>query len=508
MSKKKKQINNALSPRQKVTGLYLILMFAVFPVFCTDGFFNIRHDRYYFFLILSLVLLLFWTVTLLGGDRKNAIGRLTVPDWAMLGFLAVCLLSTVFSVAPLQALLGTAGRNNGLLLMAVYVGIYFVVSRYGRPGPVAFAALGILSAFVSVVTVLNFFSLDPLKMLTELSAADKKIFFSTIGNKNLLSGYLCITLPVLTILFVEEQRKWLRILCLICLFPGFAALMAADSDSGILGLGLFVAVYLIWYIRHPGKLKRFLLVLTVMLLSARLLRPMAAILPFPSKDMDHLQRLFVSKGIGIGLLLTTAAATVFLYLLDRKKPGLILPRAVPMALAVAFGSALLAVTGAMAFCTVNKELPLQGIWRYFRLEDSWGTNRGFMWRRSMDIFREFSLWRKLFGSGPDTFYYVFEPYFPELPKFWITSTNAAHNEYLNYLITLGVLGLGAYGTALISSVVRCLRMAKQDPMAALFCAAVICYGAQALVSIAQPITTPLLILFLALSAGTGNKTVR
>jgi hypothetical protein len=358
------------------------------------------------------------------------------------------------------------------------------------------------------VTVLNFFSLDPLKMLTELSAADKKIFFSTIGNKNLLSGYLCITLPVLTILFVEEQRKWLRILCLICLSPGFAALMAADSDSGILGLGLFVAVYLIWYIRHPGKLKRFLLVLTVMLLSARLLRPMAAILPFPSKDMDHLQRLFVSKGIGIGLLLTTAAATVFLYLLDRKKPGLILPGAVPMALAAVFGSALLAVTGVMVFCTVNKELPLQGIWRYFRLEDSWGTNRGFMWRRSMDIFREFSLWRKLFGSGPDTFYYVFEPYFPELPKFWITSTNAAHNEYLNYLITLGVLGLEAYGTALISSVVRCLRMAKQDPMAALFGAAVICYGAQALVSIAQPITTPLLILFLALSAGTGNKTVR
>ena len=36
MSRKKKQKNTALSPRQKVTNVYLMLMFGVFPVFCTD----------------------------------------------------------------------------------------------------------------------------------------------------------------------------------------------------------------------------------------------------------------------------------------------------------------------------------------------------------------------------------------------------------------------------------------------------------------------------------------
>ena len=508
MSRKKTQKNTALSPRQKVTGVYLMLMFGVFPVFCTDGFFNIRHDRYYFFLALSLALLLFWAVTLLGGDRKNAIGRLTVTDWAMIGFLGVCLLSTVFSLAPLQALLGTAGRNNGLLLMAVYVGIYFAVSRYGRPGPVIFAVLGVISAFVSVLTVLNFFMLDPLKMLEPLTTSDRKIFFSTIGNKNLLSGYLCITLPVLTVLFVEDRHKWLRILSLVCLTPGFAALMAADSDSGLLGLGVFGAVFLIRYLRHPGKLKRFLLVWTVMLLSARLLQPFMLLPAAQTKSMSHLQRLFVLDGAGFGLLLGMGILTVFLYLLDQKKPGLVLPKTAQWVLLALMGAALLAILGGILYCTLNRELPLQGIWYYFRLDDSWGTNRGFMWRKSMEIFREFSLWRKLFGSGPDTFYYVFEPYFPELTKFWTTSTNAAHNEYLNYLITVGILGASAYCTALISGILSCFRSAKKDPMAALFCAAVVCYGAQAFVSIAQPITTPLLIIFLALSTGTRNKTVR
>ena len=502
---KKKQKKNALSPRQKVVGAYLTLMFGVFPLFCTDGFFNIRHDRYYFFLALSGALLAFWGITWLGGDRKNSIGKLHITDWSMLGFLGVCIVSTIFSIAPLHALLGTAGRNNGLLLMAVYVGIYFAVSRYGRPGPVVFAALGIVSAFVSVLTVLNFFSVDPLGMLEELSVADKKIFFSTIGNKNLLSGYLCITLPVLTVLFIEDSRKWLRLLALCCLAPGFAALMAADSDSGLLGLGAFATVYVIRYIRQPAKLKRFFLVMSVMLLSARLLQPISAIPALEAKTMSHLQQFFVYSIPGIALLLAVAAITVALELLDRKHPELLLPKWVCTALIGLFGTVFTAAAVAILVLTLNPEIPVKGIWQHLRLDYSWGTNRGFMWSKTMEIFWDFSLWRKLFGSGPDTFYYTFQPYFDELTKYWTSSTNAAHNEYLNYLITVGILGASAYCTALISGVVRCFKSMKQKPEGAVYCAAAICYGAQALVSIAQPITTPLLIIFLALCAGTKNS---
>lgn len=498
---KKKQKKNTLSPRQRVVGAYLTLMFGVFPLFCTDGFFNLRHDRYYFFLVLSGVLLAFWGITWLCGDRKNTIGKLRVTDWAMLGFLSVCIISTVFSIAPVAALLGTAGRNNGLVLMAVYVGVYFVVSRNGRPGPVVFSVLGIVSAFVSVLTVLNFFSLDPLGMLEKLSVADKKIFFSTIGNKNLLSGYLCITLPVLTVLFIEDSRKWLRVLALCCLAPGFAALMAADSDSGLLGLGIFAAVYLIRYARQPGKLKRFMLVLTVMLLSARLLQPISAIPALVGKSMSFLQQFFVYSVPGFVLLLAAAAATGALELLDRKHPNLLLPKWIPFVIIALFGMVLLAAVVTMIILTLNPEIPVQGLLQHLRLDYTWGTNRGFMWSKTMEIFREFSLWRKLFGSGPDTFYYTFQPYFEELTKYWTSSTNAAHNEYLNYLITIGILGASAYCTALISGVIHCFRRMKQQPVGAVYCAAVICYGAQALVSIAQPITTPLVIIFLGLCAG-------
>lgn len=505
MSKKKnKQPKIApMTPRQQVVNAYLAIMFCIFPVFCTDGFFNIRHDRYWFFLAVSAALLLFWGITILAGDREGSIGKMTVTDWAMLGFLAVCILSTVFSIDPDAAFWGTAGRNNGLLLMIAYVGTYFVVSRNGRPHGPIFAALGITSAFVSLVAVLNFFAIDPLKMVRVLSASDQKIFFSTIGNKNLLSGYLCITMPVLMVLFVESRQSWLRKLAFICLIPGFPALMAADSDSGLLGLGLFAALYLVRYICHPGKLKRFLLIWTVMLLSTRLLLlPLLLSPDVETKSISQLQLLFVSNPKSLLLLLMLAVVTALLYLLDHKKPNLRLPSMVYWGTAAVLGAGLLSVIGAMIYFTKKPQIPLDGLGAYLRLNESWGTNRGFMWMKTLDIFRDFNLWRKLFGAGPDTYYYLFQPYFGELAQLtdrWVTSTNTAHNEYLHYLVTIGFLGTAAYITALISAVIYGLKSLSKNPTGAIYLAAMICYGTQALVSIAQPITTPLMIIFLALT---------
>lgn len=513
MSKKKQQKINQpkiapMTPRQQVISAYLTIMFGVFPWFCTDGFFKIRHDRYGFFLATAAILLLFWGITILAGDRKDSIGKLNVTDWAMLGFLLVCGLSTIFAIDPKAALHGSLGRNNGLLLMAAYVGVYFVVSRNGRPDSAVFAALGVISAFVSLVAVLNFFSLDPLNMVKVLSPSDQKIFFSTIGNKNLLSGYLCVTIPVLMVLFVEDSRLWLRKLAFVCLIPGFPALMAADSDSGLLGLGLFAAVYLVRYIRHPGKLKRFFLILSVMLLSTRLLLlPLLLNRHLQTKEISQLQLLFVTNLKTLWLLLFLAVVTTLLYLLDHKKPDLTLPKVVHWIASSLLVAAVVAVISAMIYYTKNPQIPLEGFGTYLRLDDYWGTYRGYMWKKSLEIFRDFNIWRKLFGSGPDTFVSMFQPYcagLEEVSGRWISSTNAAHNEYLNYLITVGLLGAGAYITALISGILYAFKGLKKNPTGAIYCAAVICYGTQALVSIAQPITTPLLILFLALCVGSAK----
>jgi O-antigen ligase len=194
-----------------------------------------------------------------------------------------------------------------------------------------------------------------------------------------------------------------------------------------------------------------------------------------------------------------------LYLLDFKKPDITLSKAVPIAFGAAAILAALGIIGAVVyFSAIDTTTDLGSLEQVLRFNDKWGTHRGYMWIRSMWIFADESIFDKLFGCGPDTFYYAFSPYFKGLEQYGDSSTNAAHNEYINYLITIGIAGTAAYLAVVGSVIARAVKAAKRNPLAIVCVSAVICYSVQAVVNISQPITTPLFIIFLALTEAVNN----
>ena len=194
-----------------------------------------------------------------------------------------------------------------------------------------------------------------------------------------------------------------------------------------------------------------------------------------------------------------AVVTVLLCVLDWKKPGFMLPKAVPVILGALFGGAALSAFGVfLYFSAADTATDLGSMEKLLRMNDAWGTHRGIMWLRSFKIFGEANVWQKLFGTGPDTFYFAFEPYFRELEEYGNSSTDAAHNEYINYLITIGAAGLACYLSFVGSALVRGFKSAKRNPYVLACAAAVTAYLAQAVVNIALPISTPLMIIFVSL----------
>ncbi|MCL5433113.1 MAG: O-antigen ligase family protein [Patescibacteria group bacterium] len=72
-----------------------------------------------------------------------------------------------------------------------------------------------------------------------------------------------------------------------------------------------------------------------------------------------------------------------------------------------------------------------------------GKIRSFVWQGAINIWRA----NPIFGTGVETFafaYYKHKPPGHNLTSEWDYLYNKAHNEYLNYLATTGVLGLGSY----------------------------------------------------------------
>lgn len=534
-TKKAKKNIKPVSERYTLTNtfvnLYLLVMFAVFPLFVNltfdagfpfihfdRGYYSIRHQKYYFFMVASAaaviaeLLLVLTRSTQAQKDKdpksRSVLADLSFTDYAALAFVLACAISTVLSDYIEMAFLGEVtvagashGRNNGLLLMLFYAAVYFTVTRCWKYKEYVFVGLAVTSGVVSLLAVLNTFYVDPLNMFA-LFVHDEKVyneFLSTIGNKNMFSSHLCVTLPAAVTMFVHSERKLFKAIYLCAAALGGMAFVACDSDSAVLGLGVFAAVFLIVYVRRPQRLKQFLLMLTVMLGSVKLLGLIAAA-GAQHKKLEAIPSKIMHADAAYVVLAVLAVLTALLYLLDYKTPGKLLPRAVPVVLGSLLGLAVLGGLGTVVyFSVIDTKTDLGELDRTLRFSDSWGTHRGFMWNKAMEEFGKLSFIKKLFGTGPETFYYIFSPHFAELyDRFGDGSTDAAHNEYINYLLNIGIVGLGAYLTFAGSALVRAFKAARRYPLTLVFASAVVAYMAQAVVNIALPIATPLFFLFLAL----------
>jgi O-antigen ligase len=139
--------------------------------------------------------------------------------------------------------------------------------------------------------------------------------------------------------------------------------------------------------------------------------------------------------------------------------------------------------------------------RFVKLNENWGTDRGRIWAYCLNAFRSFSPLEMIFGKGPG-FLALYDSQHPIFPD---AILDTAHNEYIQYLLTIGIAGLLGYLALLIGTVRAAYQHAKESPLALALIVGIVAYAAQAFVNIAQPASTPILFLLLGMAAGSFNQ---
>ena len=256
---------------------------------------------------------------------------------------------------------------------------------------------------------------------------------------------------------------------------------------------------------HPQREARTRMCLALACLMAGLFLVGAATRLWPDATLslkDHAcARLAAHPLLFAALSLLLAAAAYGLLHTRREKPVFPAPRAFLLTLLACAIVALAAAAALFLFYTyVDTDTKLTGMLKLFRFRDKWGTNRGGVWVRCMKLFAQ-SDWRvKLFGFGPDLLKKpLADAYGAEIAAYCNLSFNNAHNEYIQYLLTHGALGLTAYLTFAVGACASLFRRARKSAAAAGLLAGALAYLLHAAVNVNQPITTPLLFLFLSAS---------
>jgi Flp pilus assembly protein TadD/O-antigen ligase len=377
---------------QRLIGFFFSALFFFVPLFFTP--FNSELFEFNkIILVYGLTVLIVgaWLGRMLLG--KRIIFKRTPLDIPLILFLISQLAATVFSIDPHTSLWGYYSRFNGGLLSTIsYLLLYwaFVSNCQVRDVQKVIQASFLAGLIVSLYGILEHFGhsfsclLFEGRFTTDCWVQDVQArVFATLGQPNWLAAYLAILIPLAIFYLLQAKNKRSLAYYLLLATSYFACLLFTGSRSGFLGLILALAVFwspAFFYCRKQTK--------------------------------TFLKLFFMLNAIYLILivLFSSPFAQINQYLPFQSKP---------ITTSVSAGTQL--ETGGTES----------------------GKIRQIVWQGAWEIFRHYPL----FGTGVETFaysYYNFRPVTHNNVSEWDFLYNKAHNEYLNYLSTTGIFGLGAY----------------------------------------------------------------
>jgi len=514
MKSQLKDIKHITIP-ERITSVWAWFMVAVFPLFFTNFYFNILESKYYFYCTitsLAIVSLVLWyicsgkvkehisSIPALNKDTfREFIHRIRITDICVLFFVLFAIVSTLFSDYPYEALTGSEGRHNGLILILFYGASYFFCSKYFRYTESfenGFLWVGLALCFFGI---LNFFKFDLFGFYERVDSQQSRIFTSTIGNLNTYCSYCGMLMAYVSSLLIISKREFKdRLVYYIIALAAFIAILAGRSDNAFLSLGALVVFLFFVLCRNYVELRRYFEVLSLLIIAA-----MAVIYcswEYETWYIDGILFTISQSFYILPILLVVCCVLIGLCVYYKNKIDYVLP----VLKRIGFYTLLALFCGVVvALIVVNLKGNIANDYQFanfFVFNDQWGTHRGFTWRICLEEFQSLPLYQQLFGAGPDTFgIYMINHHYSEMLAIEYTIIRDAHNEYLHYLFTHGILGLAAYLGILVSTMMIVLKNRNENAIVLCFGSAVFCYSVQSFVNIAQPITTPLLWLFIAIA---------
>src|SRR3989338_336141 len=378
----------------KIISYLFYLLFFLTPLFWTS-------KNYELFEYNKMILIYGFTVIIVGTwilkiiNRKSLIFNRTPLDIPLLLFLLANILSTIFSIDTHTSIWGYYSRSNGGLLSLIsYLLLYYAfVSNMDFKKVLTALKFGLASGFlISLYAILEHFGVSPSCVILRgefnadcwVQRVQERVF-ATLGQPNWLASYLAMLIFPALYFLQTAKTKFQLITYYLLLVTFYLAFTFTYSRGPTLGLIVGMAVFIV-----------------MLFFEGRTFDPRNYLIALASFFIINL--LFGSALTSFRLVSKFAAPT---------RPTITLPAA-----------------------------PSSGT----QLENG-GTESGrirlIVWKGALDIFRSYPL----FGSGLETFaysYYQYRPTEHNLTSEWDFLYNKAHNEYLNYLATTGIVGLGTY----------------------------------------------------------------
>ena len=417
--------------------------------------------------------------------------------WMGVGFFALVALSAW--LGPMGHRLNDSGqwvwwvgatRHEGLAAKLLYGGIFLCMSLYPPRWRGTLTAAGTALMLFCGVVAWQYMGGNPLGLFPEgRSIYTNYEFQGTIGNIDMVSGYLSLVVPMLLAGFLLLSG-WTRGWMLAAGTLGVLLLLCMEVQSGLIVLGALLVWVAGYGLCHPECRRGSLWMLSLACLCAAL----RTALRMPWLDGTETLTLMWS-GMVLRLLLVAVLLGVSAETWGRTTRFALRPRTLVVAVAMLLAVALLALA------LVDLPASMGGLYElseilHGRPQDSFGSYRLGVWRNSLIIARQ-----HLFtGTGPNTFLFAMQEQLAAAGLVYPETFDSAHNGYVTILVENGLPALVMYVAFLGTMLLLGVRRAKRRPWLWVTTLAIGCYAIQDFFSFSICLVSPMFWAVLGMHA--------
>ncbi|MBI3980523.1 O-antigen ligase family protein [Candidatus Microgenomates bacterium] len=431
---KEKSVETACN---KVMEIGFYALFGLIPLILTPINYELfEYNKMMAVYALTAVIVFTWIIKSV--SSKKIIIRRTPLDLFFLLFLGSQFLSTLFSMDIHTSIWGYYSRfHQGLLASISYFLLYLAfVSNFDQRRIIRLLSITLLTAtLVSVYGILEHFGIDKNLWVQDV----QNRVFSTFGQPNWLAAYLAVLIP-------------------LSIGMAFSKLINFENENPNKGQGSPASPSEAGRAKVKSQSQKLKIETNWSLSNLKLYIVNCTLYILPL--VFYLTLLFTKSRSGfIAFWLTNVPFSVLLFLFLNKLKNVASKRLIFLLLFlnIAFVAISFIVGGAGLGSLEKYSLP--GLMSQTSqvtaptrpssqtsletgITES-GDIRKIVWKGAMDAF----LANPLLGTGVETFayaYYQFRPAAHNMTSEWDFLYNKAHNEYLNFAATTGILGLGTY----------------------------------------------------------------
>ena len=387
----------------KITEVYIVVMIMLFPLLVdSTGFFRILEAKYSYFLIINTIYIsvLFITILYYWFFKNTNIFkeiRIHKIQWAVIVFLIINIISTILSpfLKEYNLFVGV-GRAEGLISITLYCLSFLNITMFGEFKERYIVYFSVASIMVSSVAILQYIGFNPFNMYQNGIGTHNVSFIGTIGNIAFVSAFYCIylTISMASYVFIEEDKKYIKIIHLLSIYMGFFIFEVLDVLGGAVAFCGTLVLTIPFIITNSKRLSRLLIVGAMILLGYL---TNIIVNPVYYYDIGKLKLDFQINEIAIALLAVIVIFIGLAYVLKNREFDISKNKKVIKLFYLAL--VLCVVIGVATIYFVNfSDGFLYEIHEILHgnFDDDFGTYRIFLWRRSLSLVKDYPIIRNRF----------------------------------------------------------------------------------------------------------------